>query len=453
MSLSKSLCQQCADPSSDVCFHCQLPLCMSHLALHAFVVQVELNEIKSHTDQLCSEYISSSSSIEKCQEKLNNWRTLMIEKINEEYLKTDNKLKQLDYVKHANDFSTKINQLILDQTLLQPQQFNELYEQLKRIKENLITNEQTSIEIDVKNVKLYGELTLSIGEKKPEYVKFSLNKLNSLIPIQEYPLQTSSWRITSSDEYILVQEHTDHLVLYDKELRLQFQTTWNKDNYGFIWDLTYSEYLQLFMILTDKKLFTYQQPILTCKCFKMINQIDQFQPYDKHTHFQSLTCSNLTLFLLYDCGVYVERYVLPSYDLVSRWPKEDILQSNDQIVSCIRSDLQHVAMCIKGADEQWRVDMFDYQMEPFRRIDLCTTYNNTQNFYQTFVTPVMHNGQWLIVHGKQLWLTTDETCDQIEHSIFERGGEGYVRKICSMGDDYLVFKMVEPNQLKLFKIQ
>ncbi|CAF2644107.1 unnamed protein product [Rotaria sp. Silwood2] len=134
---------------------------------------------------------------------------------------------------------------------------------------------------------------------------FDLTTLS--LPYQTFNVSENfGFGLTSNDEFLLIDQNSD-LSLFDKDLTMVRQSTWN---YGIIRDLCWSSGLACFIIITEKsKAFLVNGNNLSINCIEAM---------ENHL-WLSCTCSNSFLYLTSLSNGIVEFSLLPSFSYARRW--------------------------------------------------------------------------------------------------------------------------------------
>jgi hypothetical protein len=322
---------------------------------------------------------------------------------------------------------------------------NRIY--LHKLKEidNLLSEGQNHIDIIFGTIPSFEQLaiiTLRQHIIDHTYDDIEFDYSNS----QTINLTSNNILLSTSDRYALIYDDIkSRLILYDNQSYLN-SFLWDTNEYGDPCDLTYSYYLDLYCIITNRGLFTwsYENPLKPLH----IESIKSMGGNRLWTIATTDTRSDV--FILFKLGSYIERWNsivgAKSWQHVQRWSNHDLFERNDQRIRTIRMTSNYVAWTVESTKtSEWRVDLLDYHLQVVRpgiKIDNLDKYSSCllSNF------------------GPEQFLIIDSN----RHLLFLLDSNGYIKLktnyiinkriknavlMKNNNQQWLVVRLEQPNQL------
>ena len=244
---------------------------------------------------------------------------------------------------------------------------NRIY--LHKLKEidNLLSEGQNHIDIIFGANPSFEQLAIVTSRQQsidPAYddIEFDYTKSQSI------DLTSNNILLSASDQYAVIYDDIkSKLILYDNHSFVQ-AFLWDTNEYGDPCDLTYSYYLDLFCIITNRGLFTwsYENPTEP-------SHIDSIKSIGGNRLWTiASTDTRSDVFVLFKLGSYVERWNsivgAQTWQHVQRWSNHDLFERNDQRIRTIRITPNCVAWTVESTKtSEWRVDVLDYHLQILRQ--------------------------------------------------------------------------------------
>lgn len=264
--------------------------------------------------------------------------------------------------------------------------------------------------------------------------------------IHSMDLTSHNILLCTSDRYALIYDDMkSKLILYEPRSYVK-SFLWDTNEYGDPCDLTYSNYLDLYCIITNRGLFTwsYEHPYEPL-------QIDSIKSIGKNRLWTiASTETRSDVFVLYKLGSYVERWNsivgASTWQHVQRWSNHDLFERNDQRIRTIRLTAQYVAWTVESTkSSEWRVDLLDYHLQIIRQ---GITINNLDRASSCLLSNFGPE-QFLIIDSNRhrLFLLDSNGSTKIQNNplINKRIQNAVVMKTNSQR--WLVVRLEQPNQL------
>ncbi|CAF1636387.1 unnamed protein product [Adineta ricciae] len=127
----------------------------------------------------------------------------------------------------------------------------------------------------------------------------------------------------------------------------------------------------------------------------------------------SITYTSTSIFICYLFGASIEQWDFPSKSafLVNSWVKEDLLETFDQGINCIRAVNQFIGMTVKERNFSWRIDIFDsLTMTRLRRGNTIQQENGLSNWIG-ILFPI-DSFRWLFADGDEGLFLINQTDEQ-----------------------------------------
>ncbi|CAF0890673.1 unnamed protein product [Adineta steineri] len=287
---------------------------------------------------------------------------------------------------------------------------NRIY--LHKLKEidNLLSDGQNHIDIVFGTLPSFEELAIVTSRQHiidHTYDDIELNHQNS----QSFDLTSNNILLCTSDRYVLIYDDIKtKLILYNNTSYIN-SFIWDTNEYGDPCDLTYSYYLDLYCIITNRGLFTWSNENKSIPL-----HIDSIRSISGNRLWTiASTDTKSDVFILFKLGSYIERWNsivgTKSWQHIQRWSNHDLFERNDQRIRTIRMTSNYVVWTVESTKtSEWRVDLLDYHLQVLRRginIDNLDKYSSCllSNF------------------GPEQFLIIDSNC----HSLFLLDSNGSIK--------------------------
>lgn len=261
-----------------------------------------------------------------------------------------------------------------------------------------------------------------------------------------FDLTSNNILLCASDHYALVYDHMkSKLILYNSQGYVK-SFLWDTNEYGEPCDLTYSFYLDLFCIITNRGLLTWS--IESSAIPTRIHCVKPIGPNRLWSLASTETRSDV--FILYKLGSYIERWnsMLDNaqWQQIQRWSNHDLFERNDQRIRTIRMTSNYVAWTVETTStSEWRVDLLDYHLQVIRtgikinhldRASSCLLSNFGPE--QFLIIDSNRHQLFLMDSQGNIRLKTDYlTMKRIKNAVLMKGAE----------QSWLVVRLEQPNQL------
>ncbi|CAF1278322.1 unnamed protein product [Adineta ricciae] len=322
---------------------------------------------------------------------------------------------------------------------------NRIY--LHKLKEidNLVANGQTQVDITFGAIPSFEQLAkVTLRQQITDHTYDNIEFNHDLS--QSFDLFSNNILLCTSDHEVLAYDDTkSKMILYNEKSFLN-SFDWDTDEYGDPCDLSYSDYLDVYCIITNRGLFTWSSEDSSVPL-----HIDSIKPIAANRLWtMASTDSRADVFVLFKLGSYIERWNsiigTKSWQPIHRWSNHDLFERNDQRIRSIRMTSTYVAWTVESTKtSEWRVDLLDYQLQVIRHginIDHLDKYSSCllSNF------------------GPEHFLITDSNC----HLLFLLDSQGRttlktdsllakrIRNSVLMNNNnqqWLVVRLERPNQL------
>jgi len=160
-----------------------------------------------------------------------------------------------------------------------------------------------------------------------------------------------------------------------------------------------------FYSISNSFLLSSSNIIYSLSSNKQIQIIHQFS-----NTIWSITHTLNNIFICYLFGFSIEQWELNSNDgiLLNIWLKDNLIESLDMGINCIRGINEYIGMTIKENNFSWRIDLFDIlTMNRIRRGRTIKQENGLNNWIG-LLFPI-DNFQWLFADGDQGLVLIDQT--------------------------------------------
>lgn len=164
-------------------------------------------------------------------------------------------------------------------------------------------------------------------------------------------------------------------------------------------DICYYSILNCFLLSSANTIYSLSSN-------KQLNIINKFSQT-----IWSITYTSNLIFICYLFGYSIEQWELnsnQSFNLLNTWLKNNLLETFDMGINCIRAYDQYLGMTIKEKNFSWRIDIFDINsMNRIRRGQTIQQDNGLSNWIG-ILYPIDHF-QWLFSDGDQGLFLIDQT--------------------------------------------
>ncbi|CAF0952138.1 unnamed protein product [Rotaria sordida] len=311
--------------------------------------------------------------------------------------------------------------------------------------DNLLAHGQNQIDIIFKKIPSFEQLVTITSQQQTidhTYDDIELDYTNS----QLFDLTSNNTLLCTSNYYALIYDDiTSNLILYNNQSKLN-SYLWNIDEYGQPCDLTYSYYLNIYCIITNRGLFTwsYENPFIPL-------YIDSIKPIHGNRLWTiASTDTRSDVFILFKSGNYIERWNskidTKSWQHIKRWSNHELFERNDQRIRTIRMTSNYVAWTVESTKIfEWRVDLLDYNLQIIRqgiKIDYLNKHSSCllSNFGLEQYLIVDSNGHLLFLLDSNGYIhlkNDDITNKRINNAVFMNNNN----------QQWLIVRLEQPNQL------
>jgi hypothetical protein len=322
---------------------------------------------------------------------------------------------------------------------------NRIY--LHKLKEidNLLSEGQNHIDIIFGTIPSFEQLaTITLRQHMIDdtYNDMEFDFSNS----QSIDIISNNILLCTSDRYVLIYDDIKlKLILYNNKSYIN-SFLWDTNEYGDPCDLTYSYYLDLYCIITNRGLFTWSYE----NSLKPLH-IDSIKSIGGNRLWTiASTETQSDVFILFKLGSYVERWNSivgsKSWQHVQRWSNHDLFERNDQRIRTIRMTSNYVAWTVESTKtSEWRVDLLDYHLQIIR---LGINIDNLDK-YSSCLLSNFGPEQFLIIDSNRHLLFLLDSNGYIKlktnHIINKRIKNAVLMK--NNNQRWLVVRLEQPNQL------
>ena len=165
-----------------------------------------------------------------------------------------------------------------------------------------------------------------------------------------------------------------------------------------IWDSCWSSFLHRFLILSDVRLYTYDDQDFTSDSLQLLRNV---RPKTDKIEFFRCVCSEERIFITYDeRNTSVDEYDMTQWTRIRRY--ENILKSNEGIVSLAISKINSnlLGFTVIDDNEYWHFELRDRSMRLISSIVL----DRGESCGRLLSLPNV-NMNWLIIHTGSKFLT------------------------------------------------
>lgn len=244
---------------------------------------------------------------------------------------------------------------------------NSIY--LTKIREidNLLSQNQNQIDVKFDKIPSFEQSIIITNQEKEmdhTYDDIELDYSNA----QSFNLSSNNLLLATSNDCTLTYDNIRfNLMIHNNQAKLN-SYPWDVNEYGEPYDLTYSYYLNVYCIITNRGLFTWslENPDLPL-------YIDPIKPIGRNRLWTVATTDNRSdVFILFQLGSYVERWnsvkETNRWQNVQRWSNHDLFERNDQRIRTIRMTSNYVSWTVESTKtNEWRVDLLDYNLNIIRQ--------------------------------------------------------------------------------------
>jgi hypothetical protein len=202
----------------------------------------------------------------------------------------------------------------------------------------------------------------------------------------------------------------NHLLLYNHQTLTLFQLPKFEILYSIsifpliecpISDICYYSTLNCFLLSSSNTIYS----LSSNKQIEIINKFSRT--------IWSITQTSNFIFICYLFGFSIEQWEFNTTNgiLLNTWFKDNLIESLDMGINCIRAINQYIGMTIKENNFSWRIDLFDMlTMNRIRRGKPIQQDNGLSNWIG-LLYPIDHF-QWLFADGDQGLFLIDLTNEQ-----------------------------------------
>ena len=322
---------------------------------------------------------------------------------------------------------------------------NRIY--LHKLKEidNLLSEGQNDIDINFGTIPSFDQLaTVTYRQHLTDhtYDDIDFDSTHS----QSINLFSNNILLSTSDHYALIYDDIkSKLIVYNTTSYVN-SFLWDTNEYGDPCELTYSYYLDLFCIITNRGLFTwsYEKPFEPLH----IQSIKAIGPNRLWSIASTDTKSDV--FILFKLGSYIERWNSiigeHTWQHVQRWSNHDLFERNDQRIRTIRMTSEYVAWTVESTKtSEWRVDILDYHLQTLRQGVNIDNLDRSSSCLLSNFGPE----QFLIIDSNRHLLFLLDSIGSIKlktnHIIHKRIKNAVLMK--TNHQQWLVVRLEQPNQI------
>ncbi|CAF0940894.1 unnamed protein product, partial [Didymodactylos carnosus] len=230
------------------------------------------------------ESLNIEQDLERTRDKLDSWKMSMTDCISEIHRRTKNKIQSMiirlktlkdEKLKELKiDYEQKLQKSISRKQPLYPQETKDIQDKLTRMNNEvkrfgkLLTDlEQDQLELQ----KPYKQLR-SIQKENSNLAPLLNSTVGKEFELNNLKMSTTAAYLATSDKHILIEDN-EHVLLFDKDVKLK-EFEWRHDIHGGkIKDLCWSHHLQVFFILSAQEFHTYDPFTFT------LEKIEQIKPF------------------------------------------------------------------------------------------------------------------------------------------------------------------------------
>jgi hypothetical protein len=421
------------------------------------MIQTNANAINDYANQVQKQLteLPIDQLYEDCKKKIDEWkdqRHLEIDARHAEMLQQLTKLHN-EFTEEVKEFQTKkigsfkreivepLTHMLTKQKQVHPKRLKTIETQLQSLEQKIedIKNPDV-IHMNCDELKLNGEVNFirkhpcdEIEAASKNYQSLELDVIKQKAT-HHFPLKKSYIAFATSAHFILAYENPSVLLLFDTKTQLRSIDT----EANSVCDICWSDTMNLFLI-AGKKLQTYDVTS---------NNLANILLHDPQTNYNiwSITCYFRDILLLDDNGI-IERYIWPSFTRKKRWSSSKYLEEdNDSKASRIRlNNTGILAMSIKQKDFQWRIDLFDTQLQRIHRgVPLTSNGTADSNFF-LFIS--LTNHEWLVM---DYWSKPKRLLLLDKNGTLKEEVEKEGFNLALMGKEFLVLR--DGTGLSLYKL-
>ena len=413
-SASANLCQEC-DRGSYRCDGCRELFCDYHFSIHRQDLTQRFNYLTIQYSSL-KDILALPPSDESLTEntdtinKINQWEIDTIRQVKEIAEETREKLRRQSDNVLPQRVRTEFQQLA--EQLQQCQRINDITE--SNIEQLTTKFDNLKLQIDDSLLSTNDIRITSIDwTKYLQIIKKRHKPRQNVQNIHFDRLLTTKPRISldvkGGDSYVLgTASPLYSTFLYyqqtKKHKRLsiinidgqQKSIPWYDDQA--IWDSCWSSFLNKFIILADKRLYTYNDEISTSDSIQLIEKV---RPKRDEMEFLRCTCSDETIYISYDeRNSSIDEYNLIQWTIVHQY--DNIVKQNEIIISMVISETNSnlIGLTILDDRQYWHFELRDRSMLLISSIQL-----DKSEFTRQLMSLSNSSMNWLIVHTGSKTLT------------------------------------------------
>ncbi|CAF2120138.1 unnamed protein product [Rotaria magnacalcarata] len=315
MSLSCAI-ETCKCKSREICHCCNTNLCTDHLKVHVDLINSQIHPLAVEINTLDNQLslLNVDEVIGKCRQKLDKWHHECHPTVDCFYEEKCQELQER-CVEKVGEKRKKIHQL--------------------KLKTNELMREQEATHDDI-----FDADPLIINQNLVYIAQWTSNELDLstlLSPYRTITCSQDSWTATTSNNHFLLIDQYPNLCLYDKQLTLLKEYSWEYDS---IPDMCWSSTLNSFIIITNKNgAFLMNENLTSLECIQTIEK----------KRWLSCTCSDSTLFLTTnESGSNIFQFnLLLSFHFMKQWKSPQSCNS-DEVINNIAYNNETLALIIEN---------------------------------------------------------------------------------------------------------
>ena len=320
----------CKSKSIAKCPCCNKQLCRAHFLQHDLTLRSKFHRFNEQIEEMMQQY--QTLNIKKITNEfilqLDRWRVNSYRIIDEFYQKKYNEvhdqIHQL-FIKQEEGIIQLRSQLVeaINQQKIAESSLNVLTIDIQNLKQQINQVKRVSVQFDI-NPLIFADDLINIHPLKAHSYDFS----EFTSPYQKIArVPFSSDALASNDQFLLVHQNSN-LYLIDENLFVKNQKKWP---HGYIRDISWSQTLKAFFLITFDEIYLVKQDSFKIKHIKSI----------QGQSWQCCTCSDTSLYLTKD----LSNATIDEYSLTS---SIKLLKRHDRI---------------ETRDEKERIDSMEYSNE------------------------------------------------------------------------------------------
>jgi hypothetical protein len=359
---------------------------------------------------------------EQCFSLIDKWKTTMIEHIRNIHQEKSTQIQMYKDQAEKNTFLEKTNfTLNMNEHFQHPYilsyEIDSFKNKLNQLKQNII-HRPLPLNIEIESSPLNNSISIH-----PLFDKHLFNQRKILA---EYQVDTQSIRfIATSNNQIILVNNQFKIFLYDKLNGFIKKIDMMDYTDECLNDICWSKMSKNFLFLCDHSLWSLENLRL-----KKLAHIS-----NKKNFLNNLTSFQNYLFLIYNQGEFIERWIMQrEWKLERRWIREN---NNQEILVSIHSNNDYLLFYTKKS-----IQLCSFNLIIQYSIDL----SNSEHFYSHFI----------YLSQYQIWLTIDKQTQilnyfHVNNQKIQTLDQIFLQAISSMGDD-LAFITKDDYHLQIVSI-